>query len=298
MMPLPSDIIDDYEFSLLHKVVLRICHVEITPDFFSKEDANRGDVHMRTPLLWAASRGDDQILHRLLQLGADINARALGGATPISNAILFKRYACFDVLLDSGADLSSPTDQGYTLLHLAALRGDSYITQRLLSKGVQVDVKRLARGTTSLHLAAMLDHGHICRILLEHGAHINEPDKWKRTPFHKSIIDNAQNSMGVLIAEGVDFVCIDGKGFSMLHIAAQYGNLETLDLLSSCRPRGIDPNLQNDSGQTASQLFDAREGKSQELEDAFQRLLRSVEHTDHIAEESEDEATIFYDAEE
>jgi len=297
-IPLPSDIIDNYEFSLLHKVVLNICHVEITPDAFSREDADRVDAHMRTPLHWAVSRGDDQTVHKLLQLGADINTQALNGATPISNAISFKSYACFDMLLDLGADLTIRTNQGYCLLHLAVWQNDLYITQKLLSKGVQVDTKRLGRGSTSLHIAAMRDHADICRTLLEYGAHINEPNIGKNTPLHKSITYNAHQSTRLLISKKANLGCIDDKGFSILHKAAQFGDLETLDLLSSCRPHGLDPNLQDNNGHTASQLFSARKGKSQDLEEAFQRLILSVEHTDPVAEESEDEGTIFYDAEE
>jgi ankyrin repeat protein len=45
-------------------------------------DPNQGDGNQRTPLHWAASRGQKSVVEVLLEKGADKNAKDDGGETP------------------------------------------------------------------------------------------------------------------------------------------------------------------------------------------------------------------------
>jgi ankyrin repeat protein len=62
-------------------------------------------VHTETPLHWAASSDDVEVLDALLDHGADIEARGavIGGGTPLSDAVAFGQWQAARRLVERGA---------------------------------------------------------------------------------------------------------------------------------------------------------------------------------------------------
>ena len=71
-------------------------------------------------------------------------------------------------LLDKGADVNAKDKDGETALMAAALRGHTEIVQFLLNKGADVNAKR-NDGTTALMAAAREGHTETVRILKQAG---------------------------------------------------------------------------------------------------------------------------------
>ena len=61
-----------------------------------------------SPLMEAAGCGNSSIVEYLIKEGADINYRNNFGATPLGESILTEKYDVALILLNSGADFSSP----------------------------------------------------------------------------------------------------------------------------------------------------------------------------------------------
>ena len=83
----------------------------------------------------AANSGDLGELERLLNEGADINARAMNGMTPLILASWRGHTKVVEVLLRRGADVTAKSNAGSTALTLATQRGHKKIIELLRENG-------------------------------------------------------------------------------------------------------------------------------------------------------------------
>lgn len=133
-----------------------------------------------TPLQAAALRGDETIIHILLQKGADVNcpARDTGGVTALQ-AICFlkqkrtrdraKKMRLVKLLLDHGPNVNAgpALDFGLTALQAAAFVGDVQVADLLVSRGADVNAPACKyNGGTAVALAARRGHVDMVRSLL------------------------------------------------------------------------------------------------------------------------------------
>jgi ankyrin repeat protein len=123
----------------------------------AKDDRNR------TPLWWAAFRGHSAIVKILLRSGAKVNSKDRDGKTPLSLAAIRGHLAVAELLLAGGCDVDSVDDWGKTPLSVAAEHGRLAVAKLLISKGAQIDSKSglTRRGPlvwTSNILASFVDH--------------------------------------------------------------------------------------------------------------------------------------------
>ena len=86
-----------------------------------------------TPLLHAAMSGDLATVRVLVAAGANVNAGAADGATPLIVAIVKHRPDVAIFLLENGADPNVSTP-GYTALHAASVAGQIETAKALLDK--------------------------------------------------------------------------------------------------------------------------------------------------------------------
>jgi len=78
-----------------------------------------------------AGRGGVRIVSRLLAAGADVNARAGGGYTPLHIAAFEGDAALLNTLLAHGAEAETRADDGRTALAIAEERGHTLAARRL-----------------------------------------------------------------------------------------------------------------------------------------------------------------------
>ena len=83
---------------------------------------NRHDNKGRTALHFASSRGSDEIVHTLLEHGANPNIQDFNGNTPLHLAACTHHIRVITLLLRFGADASATDAFGKTPLHLALSR--------------------------------------------------------------------------------------------------------------------------------------------------------------------------------
>ena len=107
--------------------------------------------------LFQAIRNDDVAgMTKLLNAGADLNARDAHGATPSMHAALYCSLPCLRILLDRGADPNLFNSAGATALMWAA--GDAEKVQLLLAYKATVNT-RAKSGRTPLIIASAV-HGN------------------------------------------------------------------------------------------------------------------------------------------
>lgn len=156
----------------------------------------------------------------LLQSGADINARATGGSTPLHLAVHTGRYESALLLLNRGADALAVTDRGGTALQMLYMTGESTdfsdvtredVAKSLIAAGVDIDAGDM-EGVTPLHAAALAVNGGI-KELLALGARADVRDK-EGVPveFYAAYKGDTVGAEMVRVAAGdpVDFTLADG----------------------------------------------------------------------------------------
>jgi ankyrin repeat protein len=219
--------------------------------------SERRDIEARSnaPLLdsqlhHAVALNDTASAEKLLIAGARVNAVGGGGSTPLRIALI-NRHSEMAVLLrkhggavlgirtvfDDATEgrleelrnavaqdrslLAATDDDGWTLLHWAALGGSTPIVAWLLEQGA--NVRALTRHEqTPLHMASTADNPEAAELLIQHGADVNAHAITRATPLHRAASDGADRVARVLLAHGAAVNDGAGEGWTPLHCAAVY----------------------------------------------------------------------------
>ncbi|MEL6106058.1 MAG: ankyrin repeat domain-containing protein [Planctomycetota bacterium] len=158
-----------------------------------------------TALHWAAHWNRPEIVDRLINAGATVDAANDYGVTPLAVACRLGNFEAADRLLNADADPALELPGRETLLMHVARVGNPKLVQRLIDCGVNVDAKqrrsqtalmwaaergnveavdcllkadadwghKLKSGFTALHFAARQGRGRVVRRLLDAGADVN-----------------------------------------------------------------------------------------------------------------------------
>jgi hypothetical protein len=102
--------------------------------------------------------GDVQEAKRLLDEGADVNARTESGYTPLHWAAKFGYTEAASLLLERGADVNARKEDGSTPLSFAAMEGQTETAELLIERGADVNA-RTESGSTPLRIAAIGTEG-------------------------------------------------------------------------------------------------------------------------------------------
>lgn len=168
---------------------------------------NVRDDFARTPLHWAATDGNLQIIHILIGAGAPLDARDRDYATPLFYAIDAENPDIVVALLD---------------------QPEPYVNVRDISR------------RTPLHDAAHQDNLNIVQELILHGADVNAADEYGATPLHDAAEAGRLAMVEELLKASARVNALDGHGRSPLVLSAQNGQIEIVRALLK---EGADANL-------------------------------------------------------
>lgn len=151
------------------------------PELVIGESLRDGVLRGATPLHWAAHRNMTDFCERLIQSGADVNARqAQWWRTPLAWAADAGCAEAVELLIRSGADVNGDAFGMTTALHAAAQGGstsgkknsEAYRRTALLLITHEVDINRRASGDrdqTALDDAIRKGNEAVIVVLVEHG---------------------------------------------------------------------------------------------------------------------------------
>jgi hypothetical protein len=130
---------------------------------------------------------NENVVHLLLVMGADVEERGGAKKTPLLYAAWRSRVTVVKILVEAGADMKARDNTGWTLIHWAASRndGDAEVLKFPLDNGgLEFFDVSTDPGNTPLHIAAMRDDRlAAAKMLVERGARVNLKNKYGETPY-------------------------------------------------------------------------------------------------------------------
>jgi ankyrin repeat protein len=215
--------------------------VALGPQSLAKETEHSRNAVCRKP----AGTEDDYVASAelLLACGADINARAATGATPLSLALRYGFHRMADLLIAKGAALDGRAVNGQTLLHMACQGGNKKVAELLLAKGATIEACD-NDGATPLHVAADYGRLELVELLLSRQAKLGAKTNYGSTALHYAAQGHQGNPdepppeadyaavAGMLIRHGADVRAVaSSRGAQPLHMAAVSGNMPVVRVL-------------------------------------------------------------------
>uniref|UniRef100_A0A669E903 Ankyrin 3 n=1 Tax=Oreochromis niloticus TaxID=8128 RepID=A0A669E903_ORENI len=167
-----------------------------------------------TALHIASLAGQTEVVKELVTNGANVNAQSQNGFTPLYMAAQENHLEVVRFLLENSASQSIATEDGFTPLAVALQQGHDQVVSLLLENDTKGKVRLPA-----LHIAARKDDTKAAALLLQNDHNADVESK---------VSKNA-----------------DASGFTPLHIAAHYGNINVATLLLN-RGAAVDFMARND----------------------------------------------------
>ncbi|KAM8860267.1 uncharacterized protein AB9W97_019870 isoform 39-T40 [Spinachia spinachia] len=191
-------------------------HVEVVAELLKLEaDVDSATKKGNTALHIASLAGQTEVVKELVTNGANVNAQSQNGFTPLYMASQENHLEVVRFLLEHSASQSMATEDGFTPLAVALQQGHDQVVSLLLENDTKGKVRLPA-----LHIAARKDDTKAAALLLQndHNADVES----------KMMVNRTTES-----------------GFTPLHIAAHYGNINVATLLLN-RGAAVDFMARND----------------------------------------------------
>lgn len=186
----------------------------------------------RSPLAYAAAKGQISSFRILLAAGADISCRSSDGKTVLHHAAWGGHLAMVSLLLSYGLSPNEKDDRGATPLYCAAEKGHSEVARCLLEAGADPDAANDDDNeVTPLRRAAACGHIGVIIVLREFKANMNLASKTGNNALHDAAWNGRTEAIKVLVAAGADVSAKDNHKWTALHYAADHGHTDCINAL-------------------------------------------------------------------
>nr|XP_033480143.1 ankyrin-2 isoform X6 [Epinephelus lanceolatus] len=185
----------------------------------------------------AAKEGHKDLVEELLERGAPVDSATKKGNTALHIASLAGQKEVVRLLVKRGADVNSQSQNGFTPLYMAAQENHLEVVRYMLENDGNQSIAT-EDGFTPLAIALQQGHNSVVSLLLEH----DTKGKVRLPALHIAARKDDTKSAALLLQNDhnadvqskmmVNRTTENGKsGFTPLHIAAHYGNVNVSTLL-------------------------------------------------------------------
>jgi ankyrin repeat protein len=195
---------------------------------FDQTLLNKQDMHGRTPLHEAVSRGAEVETIFFIEKGSLIDAQDEEGMTALHVAARNGHHKIANILVSSGAKVHILDVGGKSALHWLCHSADADTETELQSfmglfkNAIQV---RDRDGRTALHLAIALGRSRVfLKQLIEVGCDPNIQGYQGRSPLHVAAERESEDATALLLEMGADVNAKDWDGDTALHRVAFWGD--------------------------------------------------------------------------
>ncbi|XP_013764867.1 ankyrin-3 isoform X12 [Pundamilia nyererei] len=196
----------------------------------------------------ASKEGHVEVVAELLKLGATVDAATKKGNTALHIASLAGQTEVVKELVTNGANVNSQSQNGFTPLYMAAQENHLEVVRFLLENSASQSIAT-EDGFTPLAVALQQGHDQVVSLLLE-----NDTKGKVRLPALHIAARKDDTKAAALLLQNDHNADVESKmmvnrttesGFTPLHIAAHYGNINVATLLLN-RGAAVDFMARND----------------------------------------------------
>jgi ankyrin repeat protein len=296
-----EDIYDSLGFTPLHRIVLGLTGADLRTQLeIAILDIDKPDSGGRTPLMWAARRGDTEALKILIEFGADVQKSDNSQVTPLHKAVADGDDICVELLLTAGAEPNAMDNQQGQPIHgvFFSKHRKMRTIDALLASGADINARNRT-DSTPLHWAAdMYGYGVLdnVRHFVLKGADINAVDLWGDSPVMNALCVADARLVRCLIDLNARLDMKRKTGdVNILHIAAWAGSTQCWAILEEAAIQGrmqeVDTKILHDGhdmvdclGKCRASRFAGERCHPATEKDLFQRLLGAVEASKSVSE--------------
>nr|XP_057934098.1 ankyrin-2b isoform X8 [Doryrhamphus excisus] len=210
-------------------------HVDLVQQLLDRGVAlNSATKKGNTALHISSLAGQAEVVKILVKQGADINTQSQNGFTPLYMAAQENHLDVVRYLLENGGNQSTATEDGFTPLAIALQQGHNQVVSILLENDTKGKVRLPA-----LHIAARKDDTKSAALLLQndHNADVQSKMMVNRTtesgftPLHIAAHYGNVNVATLLLNRGAAVDFLARNGITPLHVASKRGNTNMVCLL-------------------------------------------------------------------
>ncbi|XP_024967317.1 potassium channel AKT1-like isoform X1 [Cynara cardunculus var. scolymus] len=190
----------------------------------------RGRMDLPLSLCFAALRGDDLLLHKLLKRGLDPNESDNNGRTALHIAASKGNENCVLLLLDYGADPNCADSEGMVPLWEAITGNHERVIGLLAENGAKLssaDVGKLSC------FAAEQNNFDWLKKIIRHGGDITRARDDGYTALHVAVCEGNTEMVKFLLGQGANIDQQDNHGWSPRDLADQQGHEDIKALFQS-----------------------------------------------------------------
>ena len=285
---MPACEIDDFGFSPLHQAILRLKSSTVdevlqqNPRWTVDEEDTAG----RTPISWAAQRGDYDAMVLLLHNRADPHKLDAMQRSSLFWAVRGGSLRCVRFLLDYGVDINRQDSYGQNVLTYLAYnsKGNYAHHTNILSLLLQYQVNincRALDGDSPLLMALENQKPALATSLIHHGADIHMKENSGYNALSVAVLFNYHSVLRLLLERQADHHGNIKQHSSFLHLVAKAADRETLKILTN-PGSGLatrDVQVKRSDGLTPLEVARLRNNTTLEWQNAFMSFLWSVDAT-------------------
>lgn len=282
LSPTNTDSLEKRDFTTLHRIVLGLSTINLE-SYLDTTTSNLdvGDSLGKTALCWAASRPDTKMVETLLKYGASPCLGDRRKQTPLHYSAGSGSPHSTALILEAALEEAKQKASEWRDYHIPQEVADR---PGFVSNIVDA---RDSKGRTPLNFATRMNFPEHTRLLISAGADMECVDSvLDRTTLLSATYWKSHNVMSILLESGARTDALDARDASVLHYAARFGDLETLEILSNSNLGQLDIAIKDHSGLTAWEVFESRHERciieEEEMREssisAFGKILEHVTH--------------------
>lgn len=282
-----DDWADEQGFTTLHIIVTGLSGKDLEEELREHpEDIDKVDGLGRSPISWAAARGNEKHVTMLLASGANPNILDVQLSGPVTYSADRSHAICTRLLLDAHAMTDPMLPDGMMIgspLNCAARNAhDPAVIELLLQYGANPDATGVDRRTPLIH-AARKNKASFAIVLLEYGANINAVASDGQTPLTTAIIHNSHDVLSLLLGRWHEYSsCPRLSGPHVIRVMAQYADARTIDIMSQTDHFRLRYDKDYSTGDFEA-IIRARYDADEKLQAAFAEFMNTIRQ-EHIAE--------------
>ena len=202
-----------------------------------KKGINIADgVKGQSPSHKAVEKGNQEIVGKLLQAGADVAAIDKVGETPFHAVAATGHTGIAQQLLDKASDHSVADYRKWKPVHIAVTSDQLEMVRLLCRFNEEVKARAGVKHWSVLHIAAWSGNTRMLEYLIGQTAKVDLKNKSNKTPLYSASKYGKAEIAQVLLNRGADpNTCSSKSSMTPLHVALKYGRHDVIKKLRNHR---------------------------------------------------------------